>query len=972
MDRRFNDFVDSLAKSQTPHKPKSPPTPPNNKRKRKAQPKNLSVSQDSDSDDYAEPDQDDEAEDDNVAAYAEEEPGDDGDGVADADEDDDENENVVDGEIEESDSGEDIQSDYKDEETDDEDDPKCAYTEAQEPYPREAYYDPGIDDIKAKCRAILAEIVAILNKHLCHTAAVEEFRIKARAYADVPETEPIVIALGGNSGMGKSSSTNSLNDIPELARWGNAGRAITTSIMEYRRPFPDQPMKYRCRIEYLASDNTTKLMKELVENYRLFFFEMTAKTPKKLKQQYQARAKVALDTLSCLFRHREGFSTVRAAKSYLLANKQVQSKTLASTMASWCSDLLRLRAVGLEDGKLVEYHDATSAQRLRKKIDVLLSASNKNNEPTLWPLVRIVSIGISGCHLLEHISLGDTPGISDVNQVRMAVSLEYIMGSQMLWLVTEMKRVCTDLTVRGLLQRYGERFENKLLLIATGSDDVLMSTVTVDELEEQGYKMNLYKKLTKEAAAQEKDISKKMKRLQNLQGRSDAGAATLERELGIDRTKQNQTETQRFGLLVKARNGSVAAGVRKEMRSYLPKGTELPFFPVANRHYATIKGALTLPPPILDAQGTGIPDLRAYALSLAAPGLMQTLQSYIHTRFHVFITGVDLWANRRYIKTADELRRIVDKPKIAFMITIEEYLKQISCEAVEKISEPLEAKHAEYALKAQKTVNSWNKWHWCSIKAFINNNGAHETTVVGTANWNEQFMRPAVKGIIRPNWKSIEQISKSLFADLTTALKEMLETIVEELKQEYDAQGLPLGKFYDTVRDQITGMQASVAKHTEAYLQDLANIKLSATTDLPGGLFTETLSKCYDDCQHDGGSGYKARVLGRFRTTLTAQGPASPFVILGKSIATAVHRNAQKCAKGVTEDFVRTLDVIRETFDLMIADQLPDPSEEGLRWELMHYLNTKKADLRNIKEALQVIEEKPEYQRGGTGAGRKL
>ncbi|KAK4889889.1 hypothetical protein LTR27_011402 [Elasticomyces elasticus] len=810
MDRRFDDFVDGLAKSQTPHKPKPPPTPPNSKRKRKAQPKTLFVSQDSDSDDYAEPDQDDEAEDDNVAAYAEEEPGDDGDGVADPDEDDDEDGNMVDEESEEN---------------------------------------------------------------------------------------------------------------------GSAGRKFG----------------HGCRIEYLASDNTMKLMKELVENHRLFHYEMTAKTPKKLKQRYQARAKVALDTLSCLFRHREEFSTVRAAKSYLLANKHVDSKTLASTMASWCSDLLQLRAVALEDGKLVEYHDSTSAQRLRKKIDVLLSASNKNNEPTLWPLVRIVSLGVAGSRLLQYITLADTPGISDVNQVRMAVSLEYILGSQMLWLVTEMKRVCTDLTVRGLLQRYGERFENKLLLIATGSDDVLMSTVTVDELEEQGYKLNLYKKLTKEANAQEKELMRKMKRLENLQGRSDSGAATLERELAADRRKQNQTDTQRFGLLVKARNGSVAAG-----------------------------GALTLPPPILDAQGTGIPDLRAYALSLAAPALMRTFQSYIHTRFHVFITGVDLWANRRYIKTADELRRIVDKPKIAFMITIEEYLKKISCEAVEKISEPLEAKHAEYALKAQKTVNSWNKWHWCSIKAFINNNGAHKTTVVGTANWNEQFMRPAVKGIIRPNWKSIEQISKSLFADLTTALKEMLETIVEELKQEYDAQGLPLGKFYDTVRDQITGMQASVAKHTEAYLQDLANIKLSATTDMPDGLFTQTLSKCYDDCQHDGGSGYKARVLGRFRTTLTAQGPASPFVILGKSIATAVHRNAQKCAKGVTEDFVRTLDVIRETFDLMIADQLPDPTEESLRRELMHYLNTKKVDLRNIKEALQVIEEKPEYQRGGTGAGRKL
>ncbi|KAK5730400.1 hypothetical protein LTR15_000337 [Elasticomyces elasticus] len=196
-------------------------------------------------------------------------------------------------------------------------------------------------------------------------------------------------------------------------------------------------------------------------------------------------------------------------------------------------------------------------------------------------------------------------------------------------------------------------------------------------------------------------------------------------------------------------------------------------------------------------------------------------------------------------------------------------------------------------MKAQKEVKKLNMWHWCSIKSFVNNNGSHETSVIGPVNWNEKFMEPAVKGVTKPNWRSLELISRGRFNELEANLNVMLYGIYEELAR----------------------------------------------------------------------PGYKSRVLTRFDQIVSLQGPASPFTILGERIAADVSKNAQECALALLEDFDQTLNTIRKNFDAMIAQRDPDPTEEPIREELRIYMLAKQGSVQEIKEKLEVIQNKDEYKK---------
>ncbi|KAK5702972.1 hypothetical protein LTR97_003918 [Elasticomyces elasticus] len=266
-------------------------------------------------------------------------------------------------------------------------------------------------------------------------------------------------------------------------------------------------------------------------------------------------------------------------------------------------------------------------------------------------------------------------------------------------------------------------------------------------------------------------------------------------------------------------------------------------------------------------------------------------------------------------------------------------------------------------MKAQKEVKKLNMWHWCSIKSFVNNNGSHETSVIGPVNWNEKFMEPAVKGVIKPNWRSLELISRGRFNELEANLNVMLYGIYEELAKKPDVAALPMGRFAEVIHGQIAGMRASLRTHSDTYFKDLANIKMYATQDRDQGYFTEAMSKCYSDCQEDGGPGYKSRVLTRFDQIVSLQGPASPFTILGERIAADVSKNAQKCALALLEDFDQTLNTIRKNFDAMIAQRDPDPTEEPIREELRIYMLAKQGSVQEIREKLEVIQNKDEYKK---------
>ncbi|KAK5688129.1 hypothetical protein LTS10_000107 [Elasticomyces elasticus] len=380
-----------------------------------------------------------------------------------------------------------------------------------------------------------------------------------------------------------------------------------------------------------------------------------------------------------------------------------------------------------------------------------MTAKKRSKDPALWPLVRLVSIAIRGSRILLYYTIYDLPG-PDTNQVRANTTLRCIETCDMAWVVGKGDRICENKAVSGFLERYGERFEN-----------------TVSQLGEQGCRVpSRYKELTRKAAPLGAEIYKRDKRIVRIQDLDNPVRLSLQSEKDALQRPLDVLNHERFELLVNARNRWLERNLQDDTRGILPTGMELSVHSISNRHYAAAQGIFPIPPPRLTPEMTGVPAFRAHALSEAAPAASQTLYKYIQSQYGVFLQGLDLWANSEYIPDSDALRQGLDRPREKFAAEIEGILELIGNEAREKITEPLAQGRSQWGLQAEKEVKKLNKWHWCTIRSFVNNYGAHETELVAFQNWNENFMEPAIKAIIKPKWHSLQVITTAHFTQVVT------------------------------------------------------------------------------------------------------------------------------------------------------------------------------------------------------------
>ena len=560
---------------------------------------------------------------------------------------------------------------------------------------------------------------------------------------------------------------------------GAIGRAITAVASEYRASFTSQKTKCMTRAEFFNEGETRKLLSEQFQAYCLYTFNKQKKWDKEVKLKYEARAKTAVEILTGLFRNIPDFGSARSAKQWLAANKD-ELDTSIETMMDWTKQLLADRDDALlQEGRYVESFEADSIEHLRKDVDQITTPTNKRKQPMLWPLVRKTSTGIRGCRVLENLILADLPGFGDSCQVRVQQSREYLNGCDHVWIVARCDRIVTDEGVQNFFEKFGERFLDKIIIIATGADDIEVTKDTAAQLATDGYKPQNFKDLTKQAAPLEQQLSRLNNKISST--KDSQKKLKLEEERTKIQIQLDPINGQRYQSLIKARNMKITKELQEGFRRFMPKGRELPVFLLSNRQYAMCKGALTASPPQLTVGATDVPALRNYALGLPARALMQNLEFYIDSSFGVFLTGLELWARSQHVKSPEQLRQIVDKPKSVFEGMIASSLHDIGKQARSQITQPLAAKHNAFSESAQKEVKALQSWHWCTLKSFMLNNGAHETSLVGPQNWNDKFMKRAVKEIIKPGWRALEHQSQNMFADLDLGLYNMLYDILTDL-----------------------------------------------------------------------------------------------------------------------------------------------------------------------------------------------
>lgn len=114
-------------------------------------------------------------------------------------------------------------------------------------------------------------------------------------------------------------------------------------------------------------------------------------------------------------------------------------------------------------------------------------------------------------------------------------------------------------------------------------------------------------------------------------------------------------------MLMQLRNEDVKKKAKKSYNNLVPDDYSLPVFCVSNAEYTKLKYAETRG--ALQADVTGIPVLRAFALSRVAPTIQQHLERRLEAAVPSFIETVDLWCRKEPVANAAQILAKIREPQ---------------------------------------------------------------------------------------------------------------------------------------------------------------------------------------------------------------------------------------------------------------------------------------------------------------------
>ncbi|KAF7194484.1 Nuclear GTPase SLIP-GC [Pseudocercospora fuligena] len=828
-------------------------------------------------------------------------------------------------------------------ETEEEEEEEDIYSQDTEAFPKHIAYDNGLPLIQQRAEKLASKLQAHLEPFQQTSEDVHVIHSRAVAAQAAPEVTKPEIALHGQTGTGKSSTTNAFVDDLEASKAASNGDSCTTAATLIKDSIPGQQLPYAAEIWFYDGSTCRHFLSEQVGHYIKFTFEKDPQWSVEEQHLYSSRSATALKVFQSLFCDQDGFDSPGAIERYFRQRRH----TALPTLELWCSELLS--AFEEREGQHVLRFEAETAEQLNEAINPHIFEKNDPEEPMLWPLVEHVCKGFSNSRILKFVDVLDLPGTSDTNTVRAEISHKFIAKATALLTVCPIGRVIADADLDLTLATYGRRFGSNIAVIATRSDADLKPEVARD-LEKDGQSVSDYwalgdrvRELKEELKAHRKPRNAPKRRRTSMD--ADAKKHALQAEI-------DEAMDEQFDCLVEARNAYVSRRLKQAKQKHLSAGASLAVFPVSNTHYGVHKGNDASDKRLMHVETTNIPALRSHALLLAAPQQFHAIEIRINEAI-LALRGAILWTESPPTKRNESLMSIVAQPGQLLRSILEECRRSSEQYATAQLITPLNNGRSSFVLASLAYARHiQSTWHHASVRAFFAKNGKHKTAAQYEV-WNERFT-DGQKKTLEPGLSSMLPQLFSMIQAAITKLKASIRDIPDQLGNSPNAVPIAIEPLKENLEGFITQIQLKVDEHKQELDTKLKNVALHATQDVPSAYFTQAMVPMYNEAQTYQGKGCTARMHTLLSDYLQGLSPApsSPFT----SVSTGLKQDFEDVTDWLTRTLERDIQEIlsnmTKMFEGILTRQVESPGEKQARMALKPFLSEAKIEMDEIVKEL--------------------
>ncbi|XP_053395041.1 uncharacterized protein LOC123525659 [Mercenaria mercenaria] len=341
----------------------------------------------------------------------------------------------------------------------------------------------SIDNHANRCAEVIKEMQDMFNNKR------ENIRQYPRVKAWIKELEeienklkfkPMVIAVIGNTGMGKSSLMNAILDKRDVLPTSGM-KACTATVVEVVQNKTD---RFDAEIEFLEEkewfDELRKLCEDLTDENGV----ITKTPPDRNSAIYNSYCKMV--------------ALYGAIDKFDILSKKTE-------LTKWLGQIKHIQAAKLDEFK--------------KEVERYVEVQESGTDHCFWPIVKRVCLKLPDCDVCSSGAvLVDLPGRGDSNEARNAIAKSHLEKCDHIWIVSSIHRSINDRTAQELL---GEQLRSQFYMngqldavsfICTMTDMVNAKECQRELKQLEGLTKELKEELSK-LNLQKRDLSKEIEEL---------------------------------------------------------------------------------------------------------------------------------------------------------------------------------------------------------------------------------------------------------------------------------------------------------------------------------------------------------------------------------------------------------------------------------------------------------------------------